>query len=382
MKKRRVIISSVLVCVMFFSCIPVVSHAAKYYPFESLAGPDLKVSAVGNSGLRLKWKWSGKNVKVDGYQIYRARKENGKYKKIKTIKNGSVRSWVDRSKKKKNKAYWYQIRAFRQKSSKKTIRCQFSNPKAGAIGVTAPRFLKATGFEKATPIILVWDFPVLRGMDGYQIYKSTKKKGKYKRIATIKKKKRTYYIDKKVAAKKTYYYKVRGYKIKNKKRIYGPFASCTGKALNGEPVAKAQLISQQTGKSNLVLISVTTDSYNDLLKFSNKNVSLSGSINNSSWYAQGAIDSHSKNNKTFTNVSGTYTTLKPGETLYLRLKLTKTVPEPSSVEDIGFKCLYKNLSSNYWRSAYLDMSSKRTPKIDFSFAFSKGTGISYLFNEL
>ena len=40
----------------------------------------------------------------------------------------------------------------------------------------------------------------------YQIYRSTKKDGKYKRIITTTKNK---YIDKKIKKKKTYYYKVR-----------------------------------------------------------------------------------------------------------------------------------------------------------------------------
>ena len=382
MKHKNVVISLCLALIMLFSCIPAVGHAAKYYPFESLAGPTLNVATVGSSSIKVKWKWSGKKVKVDGYQIYRARKENGKYKKIKTIRNGAAMSWVDRSKKKKNRAYWYQVRAFREKSSKKTIYCQFSNPKAGVIGAIAPSFVKATGLQKAEPIMIVYDFPTYRGIDGYQIYKSTKRKGKYKRIATIKKKKRHYFIDKKVTAKKTYYYKVRCYKIKNKKRIYGPFASCTGKALNGDPTAKAKLLSQQGQKSDILLMSITSDAFNDLLQLSNKDLSVSGTSDNKSWNTKAQIDSYSKNNRDFTKAAGTYTTVKPGETIYLKLKLSSAAYDPSTVYDIDFKCKYDSLSSDYWRFLYFETTSKKIPKIDFSFSFSDGIGESYLFNEL
>lgn len=51
---------------------------------------------------------------------------------------------------------------------------------------------------------------------GYYIYRSTKKNGKYKKIATIKKNKTVKYVDKKsLKSKKTYYYKVVAYKKTN-----------------------------------------------------------------------------------------------------------------------------------------------------------------------
>lgn len=64
---------------------------------------------------------------------------------------------------------------------------------------------KGAGFSK---IKLSWD---KTGGNGYYIYRSTSKNGKYKKIATIKKNSTTYYIDKKIKKKKTYYYKVKPY---------------------------------------------------------------------------------------------------------------------------------------------------------------------------
>lgn len=57
----------------------------------------------------LTWK---KNSKATGYEIYRATKKNGKYKKIKTIKKASVVKFTD-SKVKKGKTYYYKVRAYK-----------------------------------------------------------------------------------------------------------------------------------------------------------------------------------------------------------------------------------------------------------------------------
>lgn len=56
-------------------------------------------------------------------------------------------------------------------------------------------------------------------MSGYKIYRSTKKKGKYKCIKTLKSNKKTSYTDKRVKSKKTYYYKVKFYKKAGKKIV-------------------------------------------------------------------------------------------------------------------------------------------------------------------
>lgn len=64
--------------------------------------------------------------------------------------------------------------------------------------------------------------------DGYQIYRSTSKNGKYKRVATVKSK--TTYTDTGLKSKKTYYYKVRPYWKNSKgKKKYGKFSTIVSK---------------------------------------------------------------------------------------------------------------------------------------------------------
>lgn len=60
-----------------------------------------------------------KKVKnASGYQVYRATKKNGKFKKIKTVKGNSVVKYTN-TKLKKNKKYYYKVRAYRTVKGKK-----------------------------------------------------------------------------------------------------------------------------------------------------------------------------------------------------------------------------------------------------------------------
>ncbi|RDU22911.1 leucine-rich repeat protein [Anaerosacchariphilus polymeriproducens] len=60
---------------------------------------------------------------------------------------------------------------------------------------------------------------------GYEIYRSTKRKIGYKKIATIKKAKIISRKNKKLKRKKTYYYKIRVYKIVKGKKIYSKYST-------------------------------------------------------------------------------------------------------------------------------------------------------------
>ena len=71
-------------------------------------------------------------------------------------------------------------------------------------------------------VVLSWKKQ--KNATGYEIYRSTKKKGKYKKIATIKKVSKASYTNKKLKKGKTYYYKVRAYKTQSGKKVYGTFS--------------------------------------------------------------------------------------------------------------------------------------------------------------
>ena len=62
------------------------------------------------------------------------------------------------------------------------------------------------------------------GATGYEVYRANKKKGKYKKVKTLKAK-ATSFTNKKLKAKKTYFFKVRAYITKNGKKTYSSWSA-------------------------------------------------------------------------------------------------------------------------------------------------------------
>jgi hypothetical protein len=78
--------------------------------------------------------------------------------------------------------------------------------------------LKKTKVTK-TSAAFIW--AKTSGATGYEIYRSAKKNGTYKKIATVKS---CSYTDKNRKKNTTYYYKVRAYKKSDGNKIYGKFS--------------------------------------------------------------------------------------------------------------------------------------------------------------
>lgn len=84
-----------------------------------------------------------------------------------------------------------------------------------------PEGLKTTG-NWMYPA-LIWE--PLEGADGYELYRSTRKNGTYKKIKTLKANSTTSYEDTSVSAfNGSYYYKIRGYMTVGSKKITGNFS--------------------------------------------------------------------------------------------------------------------------------------------------------------
>ena len=93
-----------------------------YGGFSKTAGakPALKAPAkvrakAGKKKITVQWK---KTDGATGYKVYRATKKNGKYKAVKTIKKQRTVKYVDK-KVKKNKRYYYKVRAYKNVDGKK-----------------------------------------------------------------------------------------------------------------------------------------------------------------------------------------------------------------------------------------------------------------------
>ena len=64
-----------------------------------------------------------------------------------------------------------------------------------------------------------------KNADGYQVYRATKKNGKYKLVKVVKGNKKVSYTNTKLKKNKKYYYKVRAYRTVKGKKVYGAFSS-------------------------------------------------------------------------------------------------------------------------------------------------------------
>ena len=85
--------------------------------------------------------------------------------------------------------------------------------------------------KKALKNALKLSWKQISETDGYLIYRSTKKSGSYKKIATVKNAAKTSYKDRAVKKNRKYYYKIRTYQTNDGSKVYGDYSATKGKKL-------------------------------------------------------------------------------------------------------------------------------------------------------
>ena len=150
---------------------------------------------------------------ASGYQIYRAKSKNGKYKKIKTTKKTSY----TRTKLTTNKTCYYKVRAYKKRSGKKNIYTKFTSCVAATPKMSAP---SESVTSQNTGVTVRWT-PV-SGAKGYEVYRATSANGSYSHIKTLS---ATSWVNTKITTNKSYYYKVRAYRTVNGKKKHSKFSS-------------------------------------------------------------------------------------------------------------------------------------------------------------
>lgn len=179
---------------------------------SSISG--LKLVKRGTNTITFKWnKVSG----ADGYNVFKYNNKTRKYVKIKTITNPATTKFVS-SKLKAGTTYTYKVCAFK---------------KNGTVSITGGYGVFKNTTLPATPIIRLKSsskqatvrWRRVARANGYQIFMSTKKNGKYKRVATVKNGKKIKYTKKKLKSGKTYYFKIRAYKKYNGRKVYSAYST-------------------------------------------------------------------------------------------------------------------------------------------------------------
>lgn len=186
----------------------------RYFNITVAAPKSLKMSANSATAIKLSWSSGGK---ATGYEVYRLTGKS--YKKV-----GTTKSTTYTDKKLGNsKSYQYKVRAY-FKGKNGTVYSSFTSVlKANTTPATPKISVSAT---KSKQLKIKWS--KLNSADGYEVYQSTSKNGKYTKIKTASKS-TTSYTKKKLTSKKKYYYKVRAYKTINGKKVYGSYSSIKSK---------------------------------------------------------------------------------------------------------------------------------------------------------
>ena len=170
-----------------------------------------KVARSSNTALKVSWT---KVPSASGYVVYRSTSETGTYKAVKTITKGSTVSFTN-TKLKTGTTYYYKVRAYKTVSGKK-VYGEYTNVVAGAALKTPAVKVAKKDFDT---IKVSWK--KLAGASGYEIYRSTSKKGTYTYIDTVVGNGTVVYDDIGLVTNKTYYYKVRAYKEVLGAEFYG-----------------------------------------------------------------------------------------------------------------------------------------------------------------
>lgn len=179
----------------------------------AVAKPALN-SAVktGYGGIQIKW---SKVTGTDGYEVWRYDAVTKKWAKVKTFTDNSTVSWKNTGLKTGRK-YTYKVRAYVNYNDEK-VYGSFSGTKAAAPALNKPVISKVIPASRA--ITVKWN--KVPGANGYKIYRSTTgKAGSFKVVKTIKKGGTVSWKNTKLKKGQKYYYKVKAYRIVDKKYVY------------------------------------------------------------------------------------------------------------------------------------------------------------------
>ncbi|MCQ4635726.1 hypothetical protein NE619_03210 [Anaerovorax odorimutans] len=190
-------------------------HVIRTETLEAIPSmPKVKASTTYKS-VKLSWK----AVKgTDGYQVYRATKKNGSYKKVKTT---ASKSWTNKNLT-TGKTYYYKVRTYKKENGKTTYG-GFSKTVKAVPRTKAPGFKLTAGNNKMK---VKWN--KVSGADGYKIYRAKSKNGKYQMVKDSRSRLRTY-TSTGLSDHHTYYYKMRSYKVVKGKKVYSAYTNVKSK---------------------------------------------------------------------------------------------------------------------------------------------------------
>ncbi len=162
----------------------------------------------------------------------------------------------------------------------------------------------------------------VKGADGYEIYRSARLKGKYKKVKTIKKAKQVSWTNKKLKKGKSYYYKVRAYRMNHGEKEYGKFSSAQWVVPTSYP-NWTYSISRKTKHTRTIRLTITNKS-KARLTFEKDGVYLKNAVAVKTWDAM-TEDERNRSSKEELKAKGIYRmsigkkrVVKPGRRITLK----------------------------------------------------------------
>ena len=180
---------------------------------------DLQTKAINYKTVQISWS-SVDNA--DGYMVYRRTADSG-WKKI--ASRVTDISYKDQ-KAVTGTTYYYTVKAYSYAWGEMTVSSYDKDGVAGKARLGKVKIATANS-ESYSTIRVTWN--KVSGANGYRVYRSTSKDGKYTAIGSTAKNSAVTFLDKKAVTGKTYYYKVRAYRNVSGKKVYGSY-SATEKA--------------------------------------------------------------------------------------------------------------------------------------------------------
>ncbi len=369
MKKLKLFMVTLFICLAFT------------LSFKEVRADDwMTVNAEVNSHKKVTIRW---NKKANLYKIYRISVYNngneGKPQKIATL-SSSKRSFVDR-KVKKNRRYYYEVKAYK-KSGKSYKLMYHETSYVIYTGYVAPDWDDYVYSDyPLSPKLISLHFDEMNGIkaSGFKIYRRKSGTKSFKTIATIKAKKnkdKYIYTDKSVEKGATYYYKIKSYYNKGKKKIYSAYSDTIKmSAVNRKGIFNVSMITKLQNDVVSLDLKITSDAGNGDLELSNGTY-FAYAFTNDFYYAEdyyGLTPAYfSTDGNNWKEIADNKKlVIKPKQTLYLRLQCEdgKKIPY-LDIYNSGTRymeteyCKYNNLPS-YFTLKFDSTPSSAYVNLDF-----------------
>ena len=187
---------------------------AEYYGLKKGLGFN-SIQSASSTTMDLKWSMV---VGVSGYCIYRSTTSGDGFVKVAQISSADTTTWKDTGLT-PGTTYYYKIRTY-NKTSSGTKYGKYSSVASGTT-MSTPKISSVKSKDSKT---LVISWATMNNAANYELYRSTKKDGTFKKIATIAGMNQLNYTDK-VKAGKLYYYKIRSIGMIDNTTVYSDYSA-------------------------------------------------------------------------------------------------------------------------------------------------------------